>query len=173
MSIPESHLKERLSVAYVKTVAAKAGAQYLTPDGTEYGTDGVIARVTLLSSGKYVATGWDFHCQLKATTSWIENNEHIIYDMDAEAYNKLVNWDGNSPCLLVLLRLPKVKEEWLNMSEINLILKNCCYWEYLTGDPTNNVSKIRIRIPRRNLFTPQALNYLLDYMQNNQGKLPS
>ena len=173
MPIPESHLKERLSVAYVKTVSAKAGAQYMTPDGAEYGTDGSISRVTILPDGSFSNTGWTFHCQLKATINWIEQEDHIAYDMDPDAYNKLVTWEGNSPCLLILLRLPSNEQEWLNLDEESLILKNCCYYKHLIGSRTDNTSSIRIRIPRNQLFTPEAVNFLLDHMKQNQGDLPN
>ena len=105
MTIPISHLKERLSVSYVRTVAAKAGVQYLSADGTEYGTDAIIQKVVSLPNGTYTNTGWSFNCQVKATVDWIERANHIAYDMQVESFNKLVCWEG-TPCILILFRLP-------------------------------------------------------------------
>lgn len=172
MPIPESHIKERLSVAYVKTVTAKAGAQYATPNGQEYGLDGFINRVTDLTDGGHSNTGWNFQCQIKSTVNWNLKNDHIIYDMDATAYNKLANWTGNSPCILILFRLPQNIDEWLRLDEESLILKNCCYWKHITDPPTENTSTIRVELPRNQLFTPEAVEGLFIYMENNQGTLP-
>ena len=171
MTIPTSHLKEGLSVSYVRTVTAKAGAQYLSADGTEYGTDAIIQKIALLPNGSYTNTGWSFNCQIKSTVEWIEAPEHIIYDMQADAFNKLVCWEG-TPCILVLFRLPKNENDWIKLDEYSLELKNCCYWAYLKGSPTNNTSSIRVEIPRNQLFTPEAVNDLLDQIKINQGILP-
>jgi len=169
MPIPISHMKERLSVAYVRTVTAKAGATFLTTDGTEYGTDASIQRVNLLPNGRYTGTGWTLHCQLKSTTTWSVGDDKIIYDMEVDAYNKLVCWEG-SPCILVLFRLPKNEEEWVNLDELKLELRNCCYWTHLVGEPSTNLRTTRIEIPRTQLFNPDAVNYLLNRLADRPGE---
>lgn len=171
MPLPISHIKERLSVAYVRTVTAKAGAMFLTSDGTEYGTDAIIQKVKLLPNGKYTASGWSFNCQLKATTDWIENKNEIIYDIEADAYNKLVCWEG-TPCILILYRLPKDDTNWLLLDENVLQLRSCCYWIHLIGLPSSNKSTVRIQIPRSQLFCPESVNYLLDTVSANEGRIP-
>lgn len=171
MPIPLSHMKERLSVAYVKAVIAKAGAISMGPDGIEYGTDVVARKVKVLPNGKYSGTGWPLHCQLKATTTWIEKNQDIVYDLSVDAYNKLASWEG-SPCILVLFRLPKDSSEWLKLDENSLELRNCCYWTHLKGTPSTNRSSVRITIPRNQLFSPKAVSNLLDKISANHGMLP-
>ncbi len=170
MAIPVSHMKERLSVAYVRAVVARAGALYLSSDGTEYGTDAIVQKVKLLPNGRYTGTGWSFRCQLKATTTWEESGQYILYDLDVDAYNKLVEWEGNS-CILIVLRLPQNQDEWLTLDENSLKLRNCCYWAHLTGAPSANRSTVRISIPRNQLFSPEAVNTLLDSIAANQGTL--
>lgn len=170
MPIPTSHLKERLSVTYVRAVIAKAGASYFTIDGTEYGTDAIIQKVIVLQNGKYSNTGWQFNCQIKSTTDWIEKADKIIYDMDVDAYNKLVCWEG-TPCILILFRLPQDYQEWLNLDEDCLHIKNCCYWRHIIGTPSENLEKIRIEIPRNQLFTPELVEDLLERLKVNQGTL--
>jgi hypothetical protein len=171
MPIPLSHMKERLSVAYVRTVVAKAGAQFIPEDGTEYGTDAIIRKVLLLANGKYASTGWALDCQIKATTNWIEEDDHLVYDMEVDAYNKLVTRQGSTSCILILFRLPINEADWLRLDEESLLLKNCCYWMCLEGQRSSNKSTVRIRIPRKHLFTPDSVNNLLDRITANHGKL--
>jgi hypothetical protein len=171
MPIPLSHMKERLSVAYVRTVVARAGAQFIPEDGTEYGTDAIIRKVQLLPNGNYASTSWGFDCQIKATTNWIEEREHLVYDMKVEAYNKLITHLGSTSCILILFRLPINEADWLRLDEESLLLKNCCYWMYLEGQRSSNKSTVRIRIPRKHLFTPDSVNNLLDRITANHGKL--
>lgn len=167
MPIPSSHLKERLSVAYVRAVTARAGALLFFPEGAEYGTDGIIQKISFLPNGRLTGSGWNLSCQLKSTTDWIERPDCIVYDLEVEAYNKLVCWEG-SPCILVLLRLPKDEAEWLHLDEQSLSLRNCCYWTHLVGAPSNNNASVRISIPRNQLFTPDVVNNLLDQLKNSQ-----
>lgn len=161
MPIPPDHIKERLSNAYVSAVVARAGATF-TPKHPEYGTDAYIQSVTQLPSGKYAPTGHLFLCQLKATTTSELEDDYVVYDMEVQAYNKLANWEGTAPCILVLFRLPKNPEEWLTLDEEQLLLKRCCYWLHITGPPSTNESSQRIRIPRTQMFTPEAVTELLE-----------
>ncbi len=123
MPIPTNHMKERLSEAYIRLVATRAGAKFDPTEAPEYGVDGAIRKVRHLPNGKYKDTGWLFHIQIKATENVRLNDDFISYKMDGEAYNKLVSWKGSSPCILVVFRVPKDQNEWLNIDEDNLLLK--------------------------------------------------
>lgn len=162
MSMPFEHIKERLSVAYVRAVTARAGAKFTENDAPEYGVDGFIRAVKKLPSGKYTATGFLFHCQLKATSTCELVGDCVVYDMKVNAYNKLAQWEGNSPCILVLFRLPENPTEWLRLDEDQLLLRNCCYWEHVTGPPSANTGSQRVKIPRSQTFTPDAVRELLE-----------
>jgi hypothetical protein len=162
MAIPRSHVEEHLSRAYVMAVVARAGATF-TPTSSDYGIDGYIQGVTELSNGKCASTGHPIQCQLKATTTCGLTNDDVLYDMDVAAYNKLARCEDPSLCLLVLLRLPERYEEWLTLSEDELVLKNCCYWHHITGRPSANAASQRIKVPRTQLFTPAAVVELLNH----------
>jgi hypothetical protein len=138
MTVPLNHMKERLSYAYASAIVARAGAA-LTPVGPDYGTDGFIQAITELPNGKYTATGHILSCQLKATTTGVLDSGEMVYDMDVEAYNKLASWEGASPCILVVLRLPVQFEDCLALDEEQLLLKNCCYWTRVQGPPSTNL----------------------------------
>jgi hypothetical protein len=160
--MPRSHIEEQLSIAYVRAVAARAGVKIKFTDSPEYGTDVYLQRITHLPTGEITETGWMILCQLKATTSCKFQADSIAYDMKIDAYNKLAAWEGPTPCILVLLRLPDDFDEWLNLDEERLLLKNCCYWTRITEPVSTNVSSKRIFIPRTQLFTPEAVTELFD-----------
>lgn len=162
MPIPQSDIKERLSMAYVTAVVARAGAKFVPSAGPEYGTHGTVRKITEVSGGAFVPTGHTFDCQLKATTTCQMSHGHVIYDMEVTAYNKLANWAGTAPCILVLLRLPTDLEHWVDLDEERLLLRNCCYWEHVAGSPSQNQRSQRIQIPRKQVFTPDSVNDLLD-----------
>lgn len=170
MTIPPSHLQERLSVAYVMTVTAKAGAVYYSPNGHEYGTDGIIEQQQLLENGNYSPSGWPLRCQIKSSINCEMSEDHITYDIDVIAYNKLVD-DEVSPSILILLRLPKDEKDWVYLDETCLKLRDCCYWLYLKGLPSKNLYSVRIYIPRKNQFTPEALLNLMNTMRCTKGIL--
>lgn len=157
-------------MAYVQAVVAKAGAYYLPYKPTEYGLDCDIKPVTTMPDGSYTYTGHTLNCQVKSTTNWIEQDDQILYDLEAKAYNKLVAFEIKT-AILVVLKLPKDANDWLKCKEDCLELRNCCYWAVLNGSPTTNTSTIRISIPRKQIFDPSAVSALLDFLKQNDGSL--
>ncbi len=171
MPIPVRHLMERLHLAYVHAVAARAGTTCTIYD-QDYGLDVVINDVVNITDARgrrtFEATGVLFHCQLKATTTCQKRGGFVLYDMDVDAYNKLIRWRGASPCYLLLFHLPNDEMEWVNLSEEQLLLKKCCYWILLRGSESHNTSTERIQIPESNLFTPDVVRELLARQESVQ-----
>lgn len=161
MAIPTTHEQERLSLAYVSAVAARAGAQLLTVTGHEYGLDILLNKVTRLPNGKYTNTGFFLAGQLKATTRTELHPTKVVYDMEVEAYNKLRGWEGETPCVLILFCMPVEQEYWYSLDEERLMLQRCCYWKYIERGPlSGNSSSERIFIPRNQVFTSNAIENL-------------
>lgn len=162
MPLPLNHMKERLHLAYVRAVVARAGATF-QPYDEDYGIDARISAVSLTPDGKYIAKGSAFDCQLKATTDWEIKDEHIVYDLDVKAYNNLVELKERLG-ILILYRLPKQPDPdaWVTVSKDNLTMRTCCYWKLLTGDKTTNTSTKQICIPTQQLFDHQAVTDLLE-----------
>lgn len=161
MPIPLEHMMERLHFAYVRAVVARAGATcqpYYTDD---YGMDARISAIKLRPNGKPGPTSLGFECQLKATTTWDVKDDKIVYDLNADSYNKLVELEDMFG-ILILYRLPKNPEEWLDVSDKVLSMRKCCHWKLLTGDTIPNTSTKRVFIPKRQLFDPQAVTHLLE-----------
>jgi len=131
------------------------------------GEDYIIYPVMKTKRGKLIKNGCNLYVQLKAsyryTTS--DDDKYIKYDLDIDTYNKLVE-DRHNPIILVLYCMPCDEKEWLNICEENTTLKYCGYWKCLMGDsPSENRSKIRINIPRDNLFTESSLKEIMDRIQ--------
>jgi hypothetical protein len=164
MTIPLDHMKEELQYAYTSAVVARAGAIF-TPPKRDYGTDGIIGEIQTLSDGKYLSTGRYIACQLKATTICSFEVDCVVYDMDVEAYNKFARWEGPTPYILILFRLPQNPQEWLVLDEEQLLLKKCCYWTQIFGSPSGNASSVRIRIPRTQTFTPDTVIELFEKLR--------
>jgi hypothetical protein len=162
--MPLAMRAQALNRAYVRAVAAKAGAVVLGPED-DFGTDLAFAKVTRRKSGRLtVAKSIIVPFQLKASKKWEFRGDTVIYDLEAKNYNDMV--DESSMEVLILMCLPSTFDEWLYQDEECLRLHRCCYY----WQPTNHVEKpnkdtVRIVIPRSQIFTPDVLILLLDQAQ--------
>lgn len=168
MSIPIQSIEESLSIAHVSAVVAKAGA---TMDlvSQDYGVDLSVRRIDSFQ-GKKMDMGVAFDCQLKASVNWEKVDNEIIYDLDADAYNKMVYRQKNSssPCLLVVLCLPRDQLKWLEMRDDSMILRECCYYIRLSGHSTKNKRTTRIKIPETQRLTPEEISRLIESSRNGE-----
>ncbi|MBE7551332.1 MAG: DUF4365 domain-containing protein [Anaerolineales bacterium] len=159
--IPLSHKMERLSEAYVHTVMAMAGVKLFGGDVTEYGVDGYFQRIRVLPNGELKETGICLQCQIKATTTSFIRDSKVVYDMRVRAYNKLVDVaDDDAPTIFILFRIPPEEQidTWLLLDDDTLVLKHCCYWDYITGSRLEDKdSSHRIEIPIEQRLTPEAV----------------
>ena len=160
MSLPTQTIQELISVSYVSAVIAHAGFAPNIPN-KDYGVDMAAHRIGIFKS-KRIDLGVALEFQLKASTNWKIKNSDIMYDLDTEAYNRLVLRRDNAltPCILVLCCLPKEESSWLKVSEDELVIRKCCYYHLIEGKETNNSSSQRIKIPRTQLLTPQSIKDL-------------
>src|SRR5262249_43254151 len=148
---------ESLSRAFAHALCGVAGINLELGDRAyDYGIDGTFHPVS--DGSTLIETGFPVDFQLKSTVNWEEAGDEIIYDLEANAYNKLVSRHPNGvPYILVLLCLPRARDQWLVSTTQEMALRHCCYWIKLTGEPTKNVRSQRIFIPRSNLLTPDGL----------------
>lgn len=162
MSVNIQSIEESLSVSYVSAIVAKSGASFDIVS-RDFGVDVCVRNVENFN-GQLIDVGVAYDCQLKATINWDMDDESVVYDLEADTYNKLVYRHSRTtyPCILILLCLPKEECEWINITDEELKLRKCCYYYYLSGDPTLNKKKIRIRIPKQNIFSPEVVKKLID-----------
>lgn len=163
MPITEQHTEERLSIAHVQAIAGVAGylAEFDPP--LDYGVDGHFHPVRRRGN-KFVAEGIPLDFQLKATINWshAEDDDSIVYDLAADAYNNIVSRSpAETTLILILLCLPADCDHWLSADHDVTTLKNCCYWYLPDGPETDNTATKRIFIPRSQILTPAALEHLM------------
>lgn len=164
--LTDAHIMESLSRAYIQAVAGKAGLNVRIEQRLEfdYGIDGTFRPIKRIGT-QLVESGFPLDFQVKASTIWQSDATHIIYDLEAKAYNKMVDRNseiGTLPIILILFCLPQNSAEWLEHTEDFILLRKCCYWERLIGNQTENTRAIRVRISRSQQLNSESLITLLD-----------
>lgn len=161
MSTPLQTIEEMLSFSYVSAVIAQAGATWDSPK-RDFGIDVSVRRIEKYDD-MIIDSGVLLDCQLKATIDWSETPDEIIYDLDAKAYNKLVIQSSRMcyKCILIVFCLPTNKGEWLRLTEDELKLRRCCYYTFITGERTDHTRSVRIKIPKENILSPEAIKSLI------------
>lgn len=158
--LPTQTIEELISVSYVSAIIARSG---FAPNAVakDYGVDLEVRNIGRHKS-KRIDLGPFLELQLKASINWSAEDKHVVFDLEADAYNRLVFRRDNSaiPCALVVCCLPKDETAWLTVNEDELTIKKCCYYHFIDGAETKNTASQRIRIPRNQLLTPNSLHEL-------------
>jgi hypothetical protein len=162
LPITEQHTEESLCIAHINALAGVAGVNYGVQRHFDYGVDGHF--VPVIKRGNHmVDSGFPLDFQAKATIKWELKNGHIIYDLEEKNYNDMVGrTKAETTLMLILLCLPKARSAWHGVTTTETIMRYCCYWHILEGDPTSNTSRKRIFIPENQILTPDTLNDLLE-----------
>lgn len=146
-------------------IAAIAGVN-ISSFEYDYGVDTAFRKV-IVYNGRRVVSGIQVDCQLKSTVDWEIRNNFVIYDLEVKNYNDLVTryiTSPNIPLYLILLCLPRDKENWCCLTIDELILKKCCYWYRVSEEDTysSNKDTVRVKIPLNNMLRPNTINSMLD-----------
>ena len=146
--------KERLSMAYAHAVAAWAGYTTATYD---LDRDGVDLRI---QAGGDMRPAREL--QMKATINLRQADaESFSFDLPVHNYN-LLRKPTQTPQLLVVLDLPRDEQQWLTITEDELIIRHRAYWLNLLGaEKTANRASVTVPIPRENRFDVQGLQDLM------------
>lgn len=164
------HIKEGLSKSYVAAITHKAGLNYEDKSGFDYGIDGSIGDIRILSTGRRHDSGFKIDFQLKSSINISVRDDKIIYTLEAKNFNDLVCDDVGTPRILILFYLPQEEAEWVKVTEENLIMKNCAWWCSLRGqEPTDNTSSVTIHIPRNQVLTVEELTRLMSLVKEGQS----
>lgn len=155
--LPMQTIEELISVSYVSAIIARSGFSPNTI-AKDYGVDLEVRNIGI-DGNKRIDLGSVLELQLKASVNWTLEELHVVYDLDADAYNRMIFRNENSfiPCYLVLCCLPKDEEDWIDVGEEELKIRRCCYYCLLEGPKSTNSSTKRLRIPRTHLLTPGSL----------------
>lgn len=154
--------EEALSLVYTRAVAAGAG--YVTSD-CEFDRDGVDLRI---HAGGAMRPALDL--QLKATVNLDATaHEHCRFPLKRRNYD-LLREETQVPRLLIVLELPRSKDDWITISENELILRRRAFWLSLKDlEESNNRSSVTVHIPKANVLHIESLRALMD--QSREGRI--
>lgn len=160
MPIPPNLAKQEFHFAYFRAVVADAGAMAAKPE-PDIGIDYTVFGAHIQTNGKPAPSGLSFLCQLKSTTDWKIRGDHLVYAVDADAYNKLASLIKGIGILVVYV-LPQDDTSPLSVTEEVFELRKCCYWYRVPRELTDNTSSKTIYIPRSQVFDRHAVAHLLE-----------
>ncbi|HEX4206938.1 MAG TPA: DUF4365 domain-containing protein [Ktedonobacteraceae bacterium] len=160
--MPESFKAQAFSLAYIRAIAAKAGANIYKSE-EDFGVDMSFCKI-VERNGRYTDTSsMPIPFQIKASKVWTLRGDAITYDLEVKNYNDIIN---SSICVLILMCLPPNSDEWLSQDEECLRLHKCCYyWRPSDLAETLNTRKKRISISKSQIFTVNVLTMLMDEAQ--------
>ena len=154
--------EERLSVAYVLAVAARAG--YTTAE-RDLDRDGIDLSI---QAGGAMRPALDL--QLKATINLGNPRDGVFHFPLPVRNHNLLAIPTQTPRLLVVLALPRDEDQWMTVTHDELILRRCAYWANLADrDETNNAESVTVPIPENHLFDVPALQALME--QSRRGRI--
>lgn len=164
-ALATTDIESELSYAYLHAVAAHAGMECQIK-GRHSDNNGVDASITAwpTPASDDALSEVSINIQLKATIDEpADDGVHLSYFLKGVSrYNDLRERTILVPRILVVLFLPKNGEEWLSHTPEQLTLKRCAYWLSLRdAPPTGNDSGVTVKIPKAQIFTPQALTDLV------------
>jgi hypothetical protein len=147
--------QEALSKAYVRALSGACG---FTVADRDFDMDGVDLEI---NAGGNMRPS--LAVQLKATTTLLPPKDGVIkYALKVRNYD-LLRISTQTPRLLILLDMPALEAEWIEVGDDALLLRRRAYWMNLLGQPaTPNEATITIDIPEANRLTKQALEDLLN-----------
>lgn len=158
--------QEALSLAYIKVVAAMCGMTHSTRS-KDYGLDLTLHEVSE-EGGRFAESGMAIDLQVKSSTSVVETKSEVGFDLPVRAYDAL-RAETDRVRLLVVFVLPNDESEWVRQTRAKLELRKAAYWVSLRGRPAvKNRSTVRIALPKRQLFTPNAVREIIERVRRGE-----
>lgn len=169
----EEQKQEAVSREFVKILAYTHGFKVTTPE-LDHGVDITIIPVTKRTepSGKtrFIDSPYRLDFQLKSTTQAnIHNSSNgIKYDLEAKTYNDLVaRRQDILPMHLVVIVFDMALPDCVNINSAQLALLGRAYWFLpdINDTSTENISQIRISIPKENLLGAKFVQDCYDRLE--------
>lgn len=101
--------------------------------------------------------------QLKATVNLGGPRDGFFhFRLPARNY-ELLRIPAQTPRLLVVLDLPRNEDQWMTITNEELVMRRRAYWLNLSGvDETENQETVTVRIPVQNVFDVDSLHSLME-----------
>ncbi|MFI6286394.1 DUF4365 domain-containing protein [Streptomyces sp. NPDC051018] len=149
---------ETLQVGYLHAVAAAAGCSLSQP----FPDNGIDWHISHSSAAHAVDDEVTIKVQLKCTYqipprtggpgfprfSFTLDNDHLV---------KLARTPVSVHKILVVMLVPRNRDDWLRAGHDRLDLRHCCYWTNLAGHPVTGRRRTTVRIPTSRIFDDRAL----------------
>jgi hypothetical protein len=150
------------SYAYIQAVASVAGYS-VCPKNRAIDNAGLDLTIEVPGEvGEYLFPRID--AQVKCTAAESIYHENCIkYPLPVRNYQILISTKALTPLILVVVLVPKNLQDWITITEEDILMKKCGYWVSLKGNlTTENKEKITVDLPRQNLFTPDSLQTMME-----------
>jgi hypothetical protein len=160
------HSKELLSLAYIQTLCATTGLNYVSPEVDNDGIDIGIRGKGF--TGHYKEP--KIELQLKCTSSTDNINletQELTYQLLRKNYNYLIG-PSPVPLILVVHIAPETHNEWVQSSNLSTKIRFASYWFSLYGEKAITKGSKSIKIPLTQRLDADSL---LDLMNKaSEGK---
>lgn len=169
MPLMPTDVESELSYAYLHAVAAHAGYECALA-GRHSDNAGVDARIHARGRFGGHLTDITIEVQLKATKRpLVEHDGKYSFPLPIGNYESLRSVRTRAQRLLVVLLLPADSADWLSHSAEELAIRRCAYWIALRGAPAStNTDSQTVYIPKANIFSVTALNYIVETNSNDR-----
>lgn len=146
---------ETLQVGYLHAVAAAAGCSLAQPF-PDYGIDWHVSHSTPRHAVDDEVT---IKVQLKCTYQLAPRppGPTFSFTLDNDHLAKLARTPVSVHKILVVMIVPRVRDDWLRAGHDRLELRHCCYWTNLAGHPVTGRRRTTVRIPTTRVFDDRAL----------------
>jgi hypothetical protein len=160
--LTDQNIESELSYAYLHALVTTAGGncQVSNRHADDRGIDALINLYGPFESGGLLQEV-SINIQLKATSQPLSESRADFYSFwldGKDRYNALTRQVYTVPRYLVVLSLPKLKEDWISCTPEELILRRAAYWVSLRGatEITEGTGKT-VYIPTSQQLTPESL----------------
>lgn len=151
--------KEQFSRAYIKAVAAAAGFAWSQPSTDDESVDLSLSQ----AGGNGIRRSPRLDLQLKCTEKQPKSDEQFPFSIKMKNYDDLRETNLMVPRILVVVYVPKRREDWLHWTEKELTLRRCAYWVNLHGlPPSDNKSSQTVQIYKKQVFTVKQLSEMME-----------
>ena len=146
---------ETLQVGYLHAVAAAAGCSLAQP----FPDHGIDWHISHSAPGHAVDDEVTIKVQLKATYQPAPHppGPTFAFTLDNEHLVKLARSPVSVHKILVVMIVPRGRDDWIRAGHDRLALRHCCYWINLAGHPVTGRRRTTVRIPTSRIFDDRAL----------------
>ncbi|MFF5771463.1 DUF4365 domain-containing protein [Streptomyces californicus] len=154
-SLATTACMETLQVGYLHAVEAAAGCSLSQP----FPDNGIDWHVSHGAAAHTVDDEVTIKVQLKCTYQIPPHpaGGAFSFTLDNAHLAKLARHPVAVHRILVVMIVPRSRDDWLRAGPGGLDLRHCCYWTNLAGHPVTGRQRTTVRVPTSRIFDDRAL----------------